>query len=205
MHAMGGAFALQLLLTLLFMPESAYHRTGALDIDTTDKTVRQQALEKEAVAAGFEEHEEDLRPVSSTGRAASSHQVPPPQDAKKSFLRELLPYDGYWDPTSFWRTLVRPFFFLASPMVAWATLSFTTCVSWLVLISITLSQIFAAPPYSFSVMAVGLTNLSSFVASFLATAAAGPLIDGLVTFMSKQNKGIFGEWSCSPALIDKIK
>lgn len=180
MHAMGGAFALQLLLTWLFMPESAYHRTGALDIDTTDKSVHHQVLNKEA---GFE-HEEE-RPAS-TGMGS----VLAP---KKSFLRELLPYDGYWDRTSFWRTLIRPFFFLASPMVAWATLLFTTCISWLVLISITLSQIFAAPPYNFSVMAVGATNLSSFVASLLATAAAGPLIDGLVTFMSKMNKGIFGK------------
>lgn len=176
MHAMGGAFALQVILTWLFMPETAYHRTGALDIDTTDKPIN-QTLEKEA---GFE-HEEHIS--SSRG---SVHRT------KKSFLRELLPYDGYWDKTSFWRTLIRPFFFLASPMVAWATLLFTTCISWLVLISITLSQIFAAPPYNFSVTAVGATNLSSFVASLLATAVAGPLIDGLAKFMSKRNKGIFG-------------
>lgn len=179
MHAMGGAFALQVLMTLFFMPESAYHRTDVLDIDTTDTPINQK-LEKES---GFE-HEEHIRAGSGRGSSLGP---------KKSFLRELLPYDGYWDDTSFWRTLIRPFFFLASPMVAWATLLFTTCISWLVLISITLSQIFAAPPYNFSVMAVGLTNLSSFVASLLATAAAGPVIDGLATFMSKKNKGIFGK------------
>lgn len=162
------------------MPESAYHRAGALDIDTTDEAINQK-LEKEA--AGFE-HEEHL--PESPARGSSI-------EPKKSFLRELLPYDGYWDRPSFWRTLIRPFFFLASPMVAWATLLFTTCISWLVLISITLSQIFSAPPYNFSVTAVGATNLSSFVASLLATFAAGPLVDGLATFMSKRNNGTFGK------------
>jgi hypothetical protein len=81
---------------------------------------------------------------------------------------------------------------LGSPAVLWATLLFTTCISWLVGISITLSQIFSAPPYNFSVSAVGLTNLSSFVASLLGTLIAGPLIDGVVRRMSLKNGGTFG-------------
>lgn len=197
MHAMGGAFALQVLMTWLFMPESAYRRTDALDIDTTDQPINQMMLEKKA---GFE-HQEHIHvsppppptTATTTGGSGSSPSRATSIEPRKSFLRELLPYDGYWDRTSFWRTLVRPFFFLASPMVAWATLLFTTCISWLVLISITLSQIFSAPPYSFSVTAVGATNLSSFVASLLATAVAGPLIDGLAKLMAKRNGGMFGK------------
>lgn len=183
MHAMGGAFAIQVLMTLFFMPESAYHRSGAIDIDTTDQTYG-NALEKKAQVEHTERLDRDG--TASPGRRSSI-------EPEKSFVRTLLPWDGYWDQTSFWRTLIRPFFFLASPMVAWATLLFTTCISWLVLISITLSQIFSAPPYNFSIVAVGATNISSFVASLLATAVAGPLIDGVATFLSKKNKGIFGK------------
>lgn len=109
-----------------------------------------------------------------------------------SWTKELLPYSGYVNHVSFWNTLIRPFYLLASPAVPWAVLLFTTCISWLVGISLTLSQIFSAPPYNFSVVAVGATNLSSFVASVLGTLTAGPLIDGLVTRMSKMNRGIFG-------------
>lgn len=180
---MGGAFVVQLILTVLFMPESAYHRHGAIDIDTTGKSFS-QVLDK---TTQFEHTEEKAVTSSPTPERSS--------EPKKSFARELLPYDGYWDKTSFWRTLIRPFFFLGSPMVSWATLLFTTCISWLVLISITLSQIFSAPPYNFSITAVGASNLSSFVATLIATALAGPLIDGLAKFMSKRNKGIFGESS----------
>lgn len=114
-----------------------------------------------------------------------------------SLTKELLPYSGYVNPVSFWNTLIRPFYLLASPNVLWAVVLFTTCISWLVGISLTLSQIFSAPPYNFSVGAVGATNLSSFVASVLGTVIAGPLIDGLVKQMSKMNGGIFGTVSIS--------
>lgn len=180
-HVLTLTFPTELILTILFMPESAFHRSGTLDIDTTDRAYS-QGLEKKVIDV---EHSEQAT-GSSPARTSSI-------EPKKSYVRELLPYSGYWDRTSFWRTFIRPFFFLGSPMVAWATLLFTTCISWLVLISITLSQIFSAPPYNFSIVAVGATNISSFVASLLATLVAGPLIDGLATFMSKKNRGVFGE------------
>ena len=105
----------------------------------------------------------------------------------------MLPYSGYVNHVSFLNTVFRPFVMLASPAVLWATLLFTTCISWLVGISVTLSQIFSAPPYNFSVTSVGLTNLSSFVASVLGTLLAGPLIDGVVRRMSLRNGGTFGK------------
>lgn len=174
---MGGAFALQVILTVLFMPESAYHRVGALNIDTGAEAVTVQ----EKMHDSATEHHETSHPEES-------------DEQPKSFLQELLPYSGYYDRTSFWKTLLRPFMMLISPMIIWATLQYTILISWLVLISITLSQIFSAPPYNFSVSAVGASNLSSFVASTIGTAAAGPLIDGLVRVMSKMNKGTFGTY-----------
>jgi len=114
-------------------------------------------------------------------------------EAPYSFAKDMLPYSGYVNHVSLVNTMFRPFVMLASPAVLWATLLFTTCISWLVGISVTLSQIFSAPPYNFSVTAVGLTNLSSFVASILATLIAGPLIDGVVRRMSMRNGGTFGK------------
>jgi hypothetical protein len=177
MHAMGGAFVLMLLLVIFFMPESAFARQGVLNIDTSDKAVDIGKSEKESI----EQIEE--RPTTSAG-----------SEAKASYAKSLLPWSGYWDTVSFWRTLLRPFVMILSPIVVWATLLFTICISWLVLISITLSQIFSAPPYNFSVSAVGATNVSSFVASVLATLVAGAIIDGVAKYMSKRNNGVFGKF-----------
>lgn len=176
---MGGAFVLMLLLVIFFMPESAFHRLGAINIETGSKAIEITNIEKE-------KNVEELEDRAGATTTMSS-------EPKNSFAKELMPYSGYWDSVSFWRTFLRPFFVLASPIVMWATLLFTICISWLVLISITLSQIFSAPPYNFSVSAVGATNVSSFVASVIATLIAGYVIDGVATYMSKRNHGIFGE------------
>lgn len=172
MHAMGGAFVLMLLLNFLFMPESAFHRRNVLNIDTGGKVIE---VEKKAVQQV--EESQDIREVS---------------NIRISYTRELLPWSGFWDHASFWRTFIRPFFMLASPVVQWATLMLTICISWLVLISITLSQIFSAPPYNFSISSVGATNVSAFVASLIATFAAGYVLDSIAKFMSIKNKGTFG-------------
>jgi MFS family permease len=176
MHGMGGAFVLMLLLVIFFMPESAFVRHDVINIDTSDKIVDAGETEKHTAVQ-----------IEKQGTTISARSEP-----RNSFVKELMPWSGYWDHVSFWRTLLRPFFMILSPIVIWATLLFTICISWLVLISITLSQIFSAPPYNFSVSAVGATNVSSFVASVLATFVAGYVIDGVAKYMSKRNNGIFG-------------
>jgi hypothetical protein len=138
------------------------------------------------------EHEKN-----NSDRSNETPEQVPSQEKQYSYAQNLLPYSGYVNHVSFLNTFFRPFLMLGSPAVLWATLLFTTCISWLVGISITLSQIFSAPPYNFSVSSVGLTNLSSFIASVLATIVAGPLIDGVVRTMSKRNGGTFGQFfSC---------
>ncbi|CAK7232384.1 hypothetical protein SBRCBS47491_008251 [Sporothrix bragantina] len=180
--AMGAAFVVQTILTFFFMPESAFHRTGALNIDSGNHRVEVEGAGEKGAAV---EHRDDAGGAPAVAADNGSNDVP------LTWAQEMMPYSGYWDRVSFWRTLLQPFFMLASPIVIWATLLFTTCISWLVLISITLSQIFSAPPYNFSVSAVGATNVSSFVATLLATAVAGPAIDGVVKIMARKNGGTF--------------
>ncbi|KAJ6027746.1 hypothetical protein N7499_001204 [Penicillium canescens] len=175
LHAMGSAFGLAFIMIFFWMPESAYAGRNALNIDTGNETATiegKENIEQLEHASGPDSTTQESEPIT-------------------HWSKELLPYSGYLNPISFWNTLVRPFYLLASPAVLWATLLFTICISWLVAISLTLSQIFSAPPYNFSVGAVGATNMASFVASVLGTIVAGPLIDGVVTRMSKMNGGIF--------------
>ncbi|KAL4883946.1 major facilitator superfamily domain-containing protein [Aspergillus karnatakaensis] len=174
LYGMGGAFALTLIMVFFWMPETAYARTDALSIDTGhDLTV----LEGKTTTKHLEGTDSPVQ--------ASSSEEP------ITYMRELLPYSGYVNHVSFWNTLIRPFYLVASPAVLWAVVLFTTCISWLVLISLTLSQIFSAPPYSFSVGAVGATNVASFVASLIGTIVAGPLVDGVASRLAKINNGIF--------------
>ncbi|CBX91430.1 hypothetical protein IAQ61_010784 [Plenodomus lingam] len=191
MHAMGGAFVVMLIMVVLWMPESAFKRRDALNIDTSSHMVD----------AGQQEKEKTIEHVEHDGTAATDGMS---SDVPMSYSKSLMPWSGYWDHVSFWRTLLRPFVVFASPIVMWATLLFTVCISWLVLISITLSQIFSAPPYNFSVSAVGATNVSSFVASVFATVVAGPIIDGVAKWMSTRNGGTFEPEFRLPVMISYL-
>lgn len=128
---------------------------------------------------------------------AASEQSQGFTDTPTPYWRELLPWSGYYHPVSYHHSLWQCARLLACPTVLWACLTFTIAVSCLVLVSLTISQIFAAPPYNFSIRSVGAVNVSSFVATMLGAVLAGPLLDGLSRFMSKSNKGIFGKDSQS--------
>ena len=80
-----------------------------------------------------------------------------------------------------------------SPIVLWTSLVFMTAVTWIVILTIGASQIFAGPPYNFSIGAVGDTFLSPFIGSVIGTLVAKPMIDGGVKFLAKKNHGVFGE------------
>lgn len=188
---MGGAFALTLLMVFFWMPESAYVRKDVVNIDTGENSVSLFMYHFKRSIANISSQ------ITVEGKAKLEHleynESPGVTEERNSWTRELLPYSGHVNHVSFWNTLVRPFYYLvASPVVLWATILFTTCISWLVLISLTLSQIFSAPPYNFSVGAVGATNVASFVASLIGTIVAGPLVDGVATRLAKLNKGTFG-------------
>jgi len=196
---MGGFFGAQTLLVFFFMPESAYHRPDVLNLDLGSHENVAYALKYE------KEHQHHDTDGADTVVDAQGNIVPGPGirapsviSQKRSYLRELLPYTGYNSQDNLFKIMIRPFALLASPVVVWATLLFTTCISWLVGISITISQIFSAPPYNFTVRQVGLTNLSSFVASLLATLIAEPLTDGIARFMSRKNNGVYGTLSHIP-------
>lgn len=198
MYGMGGAYILQTLLVFFFMPESAYHRADILNTDTTShENLADTAKEVKAEHFEFSEKEHGSQD------SVSSPEAGRPQRQGSNWIspRELLPWSGYSHNVNLFWITIRPFKLILSPAVTWGTILFMTCISWLVLIAVTMSQIFSAPPYNFTVGQVGLTNLSSFVASVLASIVAQPLSDGLAVYMAKRNGGVYGKLctaSCTP-------
>jgi hypothetical protein len=171
---MAGAFGVQLLLTFFFMPETAYKRPidSGIPINSPVDDMKESVSQVE-------------------NRASVCDVAPIPE--RHSFIYELRPWSGYYDSSGFWYSIFAPFKMLGSPVVIWGCFQLTICMSWLVLLASTFSQIFTGPPYNFSVTQVGLTNLSSFVGTFIATALAGLMVDGLATLMARKNEGIYGK------------
>jgi hypothetical protein len=184
MYGMGGAYVLQTLLVFFFMPESAYHRESYLEIDVGS---RQGLAEDEKRTQT--EHEENATPDEESRGPSNTR-----GQSNRVFLslRDLLPWSGYSNKVPFFWITVRPFQLILSPVAVYCTIIYTTCIAWIVLIAVTISQIFSAPPYNFTVEQVGATNVSSFVASMLGALVAQPLSDGMAVYLSRLNGGVFG-------------
>ncbi|GAA6041346.1 hypothetical protein JCM8097_007674 [Rhodosporidiobolus ruineniae] len=92
----------------------------------------------------------------------------------------------------FWRIFLQPLFYINSPVVIWATLTFSVCFNLLPLAATVYSQIFSAPPYSMSVGAVGLVSgIPPLIGTLIGTVASGPVSDYVVKFLAKRNSGIY--------------
>lgn len=86
--------------------------------------------------------------------------------------------------------MYRPFFLLGFPVVVWAGCVYGSQMMWLSLLGTTQSQVYSAPPFSFSVQTVGLTNLSALLGSIFGMIYGGYCVDYLTIKLSKLNNGI---------------
>ncbi|KAJ9613284.1 hypothetical protein H2200_003226 [Cladophialophora chaetospira] len=192
-YAMAGALVVNLLLTFFFMPETAFDRPEVVRIDVVNletKALGKVHLEQVERSAGYPASKTSLETNNNIrGHVQASDRSS--RFARKSFWNELDFWSGYNRPISFWKTLLGPLQIARSPIVLWTSIVFMTAITWIVILTIGASQIFVAPPYSFSVAAVGNTFLSPFLASIAGTLVAKPLIDGTVKFLAKRNHGIF--------------
>ena len=182
---MAAALAINLILTFLFMPETAYARDSPVPMET----VAGQVSTGDRKDIKLEEYVKNSAQMPSRTGAAITQASPIP---RKSFWSELAFYSGYYHPISFWKTMLNPLRLFRSPIVLWTSLVYMTAVVWIVILTIGASQIFSASPYNFGIAAVGNTFLSSFVASIIGSIVAYPLIDGASRWMAKKNRGIFG-------------
>ena len=188
----GGFGCFLLVLCFFFMPETAFHRSAALAIDSGSHDNLHKAVE-------VEEQEKKVQ------EAAVVH-----FDSETGQPHQLIgKRQPYWKDLKLWVSLrkncltvelcrdnpllvaIRPFRLVCSPVVFWAGNMFCLNLTWAVGIAVTLSQIFSAPPYNFTITQVDLCNISSFVFSLIAVPLGSPLSNGVAKYCARRNKGVY--------------
>ncbi|KAJ5584530.1 uncharacterized protein N7459_004330 [Penicillium hispanicum] len=87
---------------------------------------------------------------------------------------------------------VKPLAILPHPVVLWECVMWAVVFTWTILLGAVASQIFTAPPFNMSTVAVGnLTGVAPFIGSALGTAAGGWLCDVFGRILSKRNNGVY--------------
>jgi len=90
---------------------------------------------------------------------------------------------------SIFKLVIAPFKTLRYPAVAWVAVAYGLQMCWLSLLSLTVAQFFASPPYLFSTAAMGNTSYAGVIGSII-----GPIYvsfsDKYCIWRAKRNNGI---------------
>lgn len=184
-----------MLVILVFaFPETKWHRAHPNELSHGASTVNSSSSEKSHVSAkaggdGIEEaktgsvigdlsHAEtkDRDPYLGKGYPSKSQfgLYTPNPHALKSVILDI------WIP---WKLFAFPIIEFAAFVVSWSASSFLT-------LNLTQSEVFAAPPYNFSPVAVGFTNFAVLVGGLIGLVTAGPLSDSISMKLTRRNRGI---------------
>ncbi|KAJ4291674.1 hypothetical protein N0V90_009569 [Kalmusia sp. IMI 367209] len=180
-----------ILLIFFFVPETVYKRDPAynLDLGTTDHT--EEILDAKKAGEAKIVGEEPKDTLHQTERVVTVEPIYTGADEKPyTWLEQLLPVRGVESDENLLAIIFRPFGMLLFPQVFYGFITYGLSTSWLVVMGGVLAQIFTAPPYNFSVSAVGLVSISPLVASLLSF-VAGPANDYTVKQLSRWNGGVY--------------
>ena len=175
-----------IILIFFWVPETVYKRDPAynLDLGTVDHT-------EELVDAKHIVGEEPKDTLTQTEKSVRTEPLYTGADEPPyKWWEQLLPVRGVESDENLIAIIFRPFGMLLFPQVLYGFITYGMSTSWLVVMGGVMAQLFTAPPYNFSVSAVGLVSISPLVASLLGF-VAGPLNDWAVKKLARWNKGIY--------------
>lgn len=202
-------FGVLLVVQFLSLEESSFRRPAqSISLDV----VASKDLEDVEITVTDTKEKENHSPAgqpSSAGQQSTVEFGRTPATTK-TFLQRMRLWDlSQNDPRSWFVLAIQPFFLLSFPAIVWAGVVYGVQVMWLSLLSSTQSLIFNAPPYNFSIEAVGDTNFAAFIGGSLGMLWGGIMSDKCTQYLTRKNGGImepeFRLWMMiPPAIINTV-
>lgn len=198
------------LICVFFFPETRYHREPpAGPLTTTETTTGAHAGvmdgAKESPADSDREKATALQDEGTEGASitpiatkrsntvgadltqAQTH-VDPWLGRGRPGKAQFLPISSY--SGGLWRELWLPFYLHLYPIVEFASFVVSWSASGFLVVNLSQSQAFAAPPYNFSSQTIGLFNLAVLVGGLIGLFTCGPLSDWVAAYLTRKNNGV---------------
>lgn len=176
-----------LLWSIFLFPETRYHRTY-----TPDKFVGRTQDESTSVgekdAAKADEGSNAGVPVKDTELAPALTHVDPwlgRGKPSKAQFKLFQPYDG-----NLLRELWVPWYLHLFPIVEFASFVVSWSASGYLVVNLSQSQAFAAPPYNYTPQTIGLFNLAVLVGALIGLFTCGPFSDWVAAYLTRRNNGV---------------
>jgi MFS family permease len=181
-------FVALLILIIFCFPETKFIDRGGDDSDNASTTDAETTNNGEEVL----DNTKSLQPMNTEAEVADMdpwlhkgypgrHQFPTfyyPRLTKGNLVPALI--RDFWIP---WKLF-------AFPIVQFAAFVFSWSASNFLVLNLTQTQVFEAPPYNFSPQSIGFTNFAIFAGAIVGLLTAGPLSDWVAMRLTIRNNGI---------------
>jgi MFS family permease len=200
-----GLFGVLIILILFFFPETKYTARGEYENNVAkgssentiadNPTSRESTKPENEVDNGELEQGKSLQHLATGNTEAEVLEMDP-------WLHKGFPgkhqYPTFWYPRmtkgglipALLRDFWIPWKLFAFPIVQFAAFVFSWSASNFLVVNLTQSQVFAAPPYNFSAQSVGFTNFAVYAGALFGLITAGPLSDWIAMRQTIRNNGI---------------
>ncbi|KAM5344376.1 hypothetical protein ACJ41O_012913 [Fusarium nematophilum] len=189
--------AASLIIIIFGFPETKFSRDETAEgqpvpPDASSKVLEVEHQEKQKANDGSNGSEFNVDRDPCLGKGKPSRQQWKLFQPNASSLRSVL-YD-VWIP---WKLFTFPIVLFASFVVSWSC-------SFILILNLTQTQVFSAPPYNMSSQNIGFTNFSLFVGALIGLATAGPFSDWVSSRATARNNGIREPEMRLPAMIPYV-
>jgi MFS family permease len=170
-----GVSVLNFLCLLLAFPETKFHRPSSCS-DQSSNIIMAESKAKDGDEAQLESPEQLGAMIGQGG------------PGKKLWLLAQKPYPGVI--SSLLADFIAPVYILSFPIIVWAACMVGAAANTLLVMNLTQSPVFAAPPYLFTPGNVGFLNFTFLVGGLFGMATAGPLSDWIAKKLTIRNDDI---------------
>ncbi|KAF1966206.1 MFS general substrate transporter [Bimuria novae-zelandiae CBS 107.79] len=186
-HILNAFTALECVLLVLFVPETAYIRDRRYEIDElADENLSELAAVERRHEANLEKDDEN-----DMARLETTTTTPPALRPTKTFVQELSIFNGTFSDDNLLQLVLAPFAVCANFAVLWVVIVTGGLTAFFVAQSYVMAQIFMAPPYLLSAAGVGYLSLGPFIGGLLGSIFLGTILDPLIKWCAKRNNGVY--------------
>jgi MFS family permease len=191
----GGLLGFTLICNICLFPETRYRRPSPSSGNTVQTSSPASGSETKIQDSDSQANEKQNNVTAGKDDAVKPAPVPLPTDRANAPVghgrpsrTQFLPLQHY--EGNLLRELWLPLYLHAYPVINFAAFVVSWSASCYLVVNLSQTQAFAAPPYNYTSDTIGLFNLALFVGAIIGLFTCGPLSDWVAERLTERNNGV---------------
>ncbi|KAF5696227.1 hypothetical protein FGLOB1_13686 [Fusarium globosum] len=184
-HILLAFLGFQLILVILFCPETTYNRSAIYNIDRVGSQV--DLREKRNQEQAQLEHVEKANVTVDNDAESSFQNIP----TKKTFLQDMALYNGTFTEKSVISMGIASVAVVFNVITSYNVFISGLIMAWFVGMAVLSGVFLAGPPWTLTSASIGYVSTGPFIGGLLASSLMSWISDPWIKFMTRRNKGIY--------------